>query len=96
MSNIYKIIYLNESKITKILVFYGNSEVEDLYGEFKKNPNNKIFENVFNTQIGLQTRSFQSLQNLSYLYDPEDFSCGTIISRKLTNLSFNMAQVRFV
>lgn len=50
MSDIYKIIYLNESNISKILVFFGNNENEDLDSEFKKNPTNKIFENVFSDE----------------------------------------------
>jgi hypothetical protein len=50
MSDIYKIIYLNGKTITKIHVFFGDHDIDNINLEFKKNPANKLFENVFSNE----------------------------------------------
>ena len=50
MSDIYKIIYLNGKIITKIHVFFGHHDIDNINLEFKKNPANKLFENVFSNE----------------------------------------------
>ena len=50
MSDIYKVIYLNGKTIKKIHVFFGNYEIDDIHLEFKKNPSNKLFDNVFSNE----------------------------------------------
>ena len=52
LNPIYKVNYLNgEHSTQSIFVFYGNSiDVNDPEELFKREPNNKIFKNIFNPQ----------------------------------------------
>lgn len=55
MSDVYKIKYVNDNKIEKIYVFFGDKELDDETGKitpqklFKKNPNNDIFDSLFSS-----------------------------------------------
>ena len=55
MSNVYKIKYVDDNKIEKIYVFFGDKELSDETGKitpqklYKKNPDDEVFTGLFSS-----------------------------------------------
>ena len=47
MSNIYKLIYLDQDNIKKMIVFFGDKDDMNVTEIFNKNNNDSLFEGLF-------------------------------------------------